>query len=139
MKFKSLHHNFILPKRASTEAGGFDIHMPVSGEINPGYITKVPLGFATQVPHGFGAILMPRSGAGSRGLTLVNTIGLIDADYRGEWVANLTIHDGPYVKFESGDRLLQFFVVPLYSGETELVVDLNETDRGVGGFGSTGV
>lgn len=118
-------------------AGAFDIYMPESGKLLPYIPQKVKLGFATEIPAGHVALLLPRSGVGSRGLELVNTCGVIDADYRGEWMATLR-NTMSAIEWERGDRLLQFLIVPVFTHELEVVDSLNETNRGAGGFGSSG-
>jgi dUTP pyrophosphatase len=91
------------------------------------------------LPIGHVAILLPRSGVGSKaGLELNNTAGIIDSDYRGEWVAALRTKSGAYYSWKQDERVIQFMIVPIADVSLELVEELNETDRGVGGFGSTG-
>lgn len=140
MKFKKIHQNFALPLRGSDEAGGLDIYMPEAGIVTQE--PKVfPLGFAAAVPKGHVALILPRSGVGAKqGLELNNTIGVIDSDYRGQWGAYLRTKPGhQHLRFDEGDRLLQMVVVPVADIHPELVKDLDITDRGEGGFGSTGV
>lgn len=137
MQFKSLHPNFQLPQKGSAAAGGFDIFMPTAGRIEHQIPLTVSLGFAAAVQPGFVALLLPRSGAGSRGLELYNTCGVIDADYRGEWKAVLRSKLG-YFEWKAGDRILQFLLVPVSTVQPTLVDELPPTSRGEGGFGSTG-
>ena len=140
MYFEALHPDFQLPTRGSEYAGGLDLYMPEPGSVGQhGLPTKVRLGFAAAVPIGHVALLLPRSGVGSKnGLELNNTCGVIDSDYRGEWIAALRTKDGAYFKWSAGDRVLQMLVVPVASVTPELVDSLDATERGVGGFGSTG-
>lgn len=139
MRIKQLHKSLILPTKGSKDAGAFDIYMPESGSI-PGLSTiKVGLGFSTAIPPGNVALILPRSSSGAKyGLELNNTCGVIDSDYRGEWQAVLRTKDGASFAWLAGDRLLQFLVIPVTSVELELVEDLGVTERGIGGFGSTG-
>ncbi|BAR94570.1 deoxyuridine 5'-triphosphate nucleotidohydrolase [Pseudomonas phage Ka3] len=138
MEIKALCEDFIMPTRGSDTAGGFDIYMPEAGEAKMNTDKLVPLGFSTAIPPGFVALLLPRSGVGAKmGVRLRNTCGVIDADYRGEWMAKI-LTDGPDFKWEKGDRVLQFVIVPAYTPELQLVEELPETSRGEGGFGSTG-
>ena len=140
MNIKKLHPNFKMPTRGTEHAGGFDLYMPEAGVLMPGatYGQMVPLGFAAEIPVGFVALLLPRSGAGAKhGVSLNNTVGVIDADYRGEWMACLRMKNGLPHRWEAGERLLQFILVPVGITELNLVEELGTTDRGEGGFGST--
>ena len=140
MNIKKLHPNFKMPTRGTDYAGGFDIYMPEKGSMMPGatYGQMVPLGFSAEVPVGYVALLLPRSGAGAKhGVSLNNTVGVIDADYRGEWVACLRLRNGLPHRWEAGERLLQFILVPVATPELNLVEELGTTARGEGGFGST--
>lgn len=139
MQVKPMHPNFTLPTRGSDTAGGFDIYMTEAGELAAGQSELVNLGFATAIPEGYVALILPRSGSGSKlGLELRNTVGVIDADYRGEWKAMMKTKEGHSIKWEANERLLQFVLVPVATPQLEAVVDLDETARGQGGFGSSG-
>ena len=139
MKIQLLHPHVRLPERATPDSAGFDIFMPEAGVIENTYVTKVPLGFATAIPPGYVALLLPRSGVGSkRGLELNNTCGVIDADYRGEWFATLRVKNGERFSWEAGERLLQMVLVNCLTPELEVVEQLPTTQRGTGGLGSTG-
>lgn len=140
MNIKKLHPNFKMPTRGTEHAGGYDLYMPEAGVLMPGatYGQMVPLGFAAEIPVGFVALLLPRSGAGAKhGVSLNNTVGVIDADYRGEWMACLRVKNGVPHRWEAGERLLQFILVPVGTTELNLVEELGTTTRGEGGFGST--
>ncbi|WP_460989809.1 dUTP diphosphatase, partial [Staphylococcus aureus] len=83
-------------------------------------------------------MLLPRSGVGAKaGVRLRNTCGVIDSDYRGEWMAVISTDREPF-RWAAGDRLLQMVLVPVGTPELQLVEELSETNRGEGGFGSTG-
>jgi len=141
MNILPLHQNFRTPERSSEHAAGYDLYMPEGGCIvrQSGVGTKVPLGFAAEVPVGYVALLLPRSGAGAnKGVSLNNTCGVIDADYRGEWVATLRLRNDEPVNWLAGDRLLQFILVPIHTPILSTVISLDTTERGTGGFGSTG-
>lgn len=140
MKVMPMHPNFRLPTRATELAGGYDIYMPVAGILQQGEHNgyKVSLGFAAEVPQGHVALLLPRSSAGAKqGIQLNNTVGVIDADYRGEWMAFLRKQDVGFSRWDAGDALLQFLIVPVHTPELEVVSTLSSTLRGEGGFGST--
>lgn len=139
MRFKPLCANFKLPTKGTQGAGAFDIYMPESGAISGSVPRKIPLGFAAEIPEGHVAILLPRSGAGANfGVELNNTAGILDSDYRGEWIAALRTKNEDYFSWEANDRVLQFLIVPIANVVPELSYELNETNRGTGGFGSSG-
>lgn len=143
MKFKPLHPNFRFPSKGTEGAGAYDIYMPEGGALSMEAFPNgrvIPLGFAAEVPPGFVALILPRSGVGVvHSLALNNTCGVIDSDYRGEWKAALRLHsEGIVLHWGAGDRLLQFLLVPVAQVDFELVDELSESDRGIGGFGSTG-
>lgn len=138
MHIQSLHQAFIMPTKASDKAGAFDIFMPEAGIAN-GTSQLVGLGFAAAVPEGHVGLLLPRSSSGAKhGLELNNTCGVIDSDYRGEWQAAMRTKSGVPFKWEAGDRVLQFMLVPVANITLTQVDSLDETARGTGGFGSTG-
>lgn len=142
MKIQPLHDNFTLPVRSTALAGGYDLFMPTAGIIYPNQPNgcMVSLGFAAEVPIGCVALLLPRSGTGSKwGLMMNNTCGVIDSDYRGEWKASLRILNAEQFSWEVGDRLLQMLIVPVVMPTLEVADTLSQTDRGEGGFGSTGI
>jgi dUTP pyrophosphatase len=138
MRIQSLNTGFIMPTKGSGQAGAFDIYMPEAGNtLEPGKLHG--LGFAAEVPEGYVALLMPRSSAGAKYLVeLANTCGVIDADYRGEWKAAIRTKSGNAFSWQAGDRLLQFMLVPVANPTLELVDSVSKTDRGTGGFGSSG-
>lgn len=138
MEIQSLNQAFIMPTKASDKAGAFDIFMPEAGEAT-GESRLVGLGFAAAVPEGHVGLLLPRSSSGAKhGLELNNTCGVIDSDYRGEWKAAVRTKTGIPFKWNMGDRILQFMIVPIANVQLTQVESLDETKRGAGGFGSTG-
>lgn len=141
MNIQPLHENFKLPTRATDLAGGFDIYMPYPGTLYPHQDqgSLQPLGFAAEIPPGHVALLLPRSGTGAKfGVSLNNTVGVIDADYRGEWKANLRLRNASPFSWNEGDRLLQFLIVPVITPELVVVSSLDSTVRGASGFGDSG-
>lgn len=101
----------------------------------------IPLGFSAEVPPGHVALILPRSGAGAKhSIELTNTCGVIDADYRGEWMASIQVKPSANSTYawQEGERILQYILVPVATSEPELVKELSDTSRGTGGFGSTG-
>lgn len=140
MFIQPLHPNFKTPTKGSEFSAGFDIYMPEEGEIKPGETVEIPLGFASSFSIGFVALILPRSGTGFKyGVELNNTCGVIDSDYRGEWKASLKLKDpNASFKWNKGDRLLQFILVPVPQIRIEVTDTLDDTSRGKGGFGSSG-
>ena len=117
-----------------------DLEEPI--EILFGTSYKVDTGIRVAIPEGYTGLVIPRSGSGVAGLNLANTVGVIDSDYRGNLYVFLR-NNRRYgtVKVEPMQRIAQLVVVPVYfyHGSIRFVDKLNETDRGEGGFGSTGV
>ena len=130
-----------LPRKMTEHSAGFDVcaAVPAPVVLSPGEIKLIPCGFAMAVPEGYEAQIRPRSGLASRhGVTLVNTPGTIDSDYRGEVMLPL-INLGPApFAVTRGMRLAQMLIAPVPKVEIEEVADLDETARGSGGFGHTG-
>lgn len=108
--------------------------------IEPGRIVKVPTGLALAIPEGFEGQVRARSGLATRhGLTLPNSPGTIDADYRGELFVALINLGREAVVIRHGDRIAQLVIAPVARARVEVVDSLDETPRGEGGFGSTGI
>jgi len=143
VQFLPLPHGADLPQPAyqTPHAAAMDLHAAVSTPlvIEAGAIAVVGCGFAMALPEGFEAQVRPRSGLASKqGLTVVNTPGTIDADYRGE-VKVALINLGPAaVTVDRGMRIAQMVVAPVTHVAWETVTELPDTARGSGGFGSTG-
>ena len=131
------------PKQQSTGAAGVDLLAALGASetmtIEPGKRALVPSGMSIALPAGYEAQVRPRSGlAVKHGVTVLNTPGTIDADYRGEIKVILINHgDAPFT-IQRGDRIAQMVVAPVSSIEFALREILDETKRGEGGFGSTG-
>jgi dUTP pyrophosphatase len=129
-----------MPTKGTEGAGAYDIYMPESGNTYDNLVTKVKLGFAAEIPTGYVALLLPRSGVGvNLGLELNNTCGVIDSDYRGEWIAAIRTKDNSPIVWKAGDRLIQFLIIPVLSVTLEYVDDLTSTVRDTAGFGSSGI
>lgn len=133
-----------LPAYETDLAAGVDLRAAIDAddpfELKPGARTLVPTGFAMALPPGYEAQIRPRSGlAYKNGITVVNTPGTIDADYRGEVKILLINHGDKTFKINRGDRIAQMVVAPVTQADFELVDSLSETVRGAGGYGSTGV
>ena len=130
-----------LPVQMTEEAAGFDLcaALPQSATLLPGNILLVPCGFAMAIPRGYEAQVRPRSGLAAKfGVTLVNSPGTIDSDYRGEiMVPLINFGQFPFV-VERGMRIAQMLVLPVPPVHFVEVDELNPTPRGTGGFGHTG-
>lgn len=130
-----------LPQYQSRLAAGFDVRAQLDDKIllQPGQRTLIPTGLAFEIPLGFEIQARPRSGwALKQGMTVLNTPGTIDADYRGE-VKIIAINLGHEpVEIADQERVAQLVLAPVWQAELEVVTHLTESDRGVGGFGSTG-
>lgn len=130
-----------LPAYESTLAAGMDLMAAIDSEmvIAPGERALVPTGLAIALPAGFEAQVRPRSGlALKQGITVVNTPGTIDADYRGEVGIILINHGDTPFTIDRGMRIAQMIVAPITQAVWNEVESLPESDRGTGGFGSTG-
>jgi len=130
-----------LPALATAQAAGADLRAAVTAEvtIQPGEIRVIPCGFAMAIPPGYEAQVRPRSGLASQhGLTLVNTPGTIDADYRGEVKVPLINLGRERFTVERGMRIAQMVIAAVPRVEYAEVDELDETARGKGGFGHTG-
>ena len=143
VKIKRLPHGADLPMpvRMTEHAAGFDVHAAVDAPmaLQPGEIKLISCGFAMAIPHGYEAQMRPRSGLASKhGVTMINTPGTIDSDYRGEVFVPLINLGKQAFTIERGTRIAQMLVLPVPKVELVEVEDLDETKRGTGGFGHTG-
>lgn len=144
MKIMPLVKEFIKPEYKTEYSAGMDIYLQEDVTLVIGADNVIHLGFAAEVPEGYAAILLPRSSAGMKGISLRNTAGVIDSDYRGEWIAHIVIdqnQDNALLDewhYKRGDRILQCLIVPVKKVDIELTESVSVTARGNGGFGSTG-
>jgi dUTP pyrophosphatase len=128
-----------LPAQAHPGDAGVDLVAAESVTIGPGERVTVPTGVAVAIPEGFAGLVTPRSGLAHRhGLGVVNAPGVVDSGYRGEIRVILINHGSECVSIARGDRIAQLLVVPVAAVTFELVTDLTPSERGAGGFGSTG-
>lgn len=132
----------VMPRRASAEAAGLDISCPIAFRLRAGEFRKVMTGVKVSIPVGFVGLLFPRSGLGTKGLSLANTVGVIDSDYQGDLTLMLrnTNPNGDWIDIAAGDRVAQLVIIPCAKPD-EIQVDnfSRQTERGEKGFGSTGV
>ncbi|MFH1618164.1 MAG: dUTP diphosphatase [Candidatus Margulisiibacteriota bacterium] len=136
------HENLPLPQYMSDNAAGMDLYAAVNDDIiiGPGAWKLVPTGIAIALPPGYEAQVRPRSGlALKQGVSVLNTPGTIDADYRGEVGVILVNHNQEDLVVKRGDRIAQMVIKEFVRIEFDDVDELVETDRGAGGFGHTGV
>ncbi|UAB78174.1 dUTP diphosphatase [Erythrobacter sp. SCSIO 43205] len=128
-----------LPAYATDGAAGMDVVASEDMSIAPGDRKAVPTGLSVAIPEGYEIQVRPRSGlAFKHGVTVPNTPGTIDSDYRGELKVLMINHGTHEFKIERGDRVAQLIVAPVTQGVWEEVDELDDTTRGDGGFGSTG-
>ena len=138
---KRLDPDLPLPRYARASDAGLDLHAAARVVIAPGARAVVRTGLAVAIPPGFAGFVLPRSGlALHRGVTVLNAPGLVDAGYRGELQVILINHDATEsVTLERGERIAQLVVQAVEHVELVEVEDLSASERGAGGFGSTGV
>lgn len=140
LPFRKLMPEARLPAYAHPGDAGLDLASAVDAEVGPGERAMIPTGVAVAIPDGHAGLVLPRSGLASReGLTLANSPGLIDAGYRGEVtcaVVNLD-RERP-VSIRQGDRIAQLVIVPIQLVEPTWTEELPPSQRGEGGFGSSG-
>ena len=138
---KRLSKKVSLPKYETSGSSGMDLAANIDANINidPGETAIIPTGLALSIPKGFEVQIRPRSGlAAKQKISVLNTPGTIDADYRGEIKVILINLGQDSFKVEKGLRIAQMVVCPIEQAQLKEVDDLSETDRGKGGFGSTG-
>lgn len=150
VRIKRLHPDAKIPSYATVGSAGFDLVSVEDAEIGPGECKLVKTGFSIEVPMGFELQVRPRSGNSLKThLRVANSPGTVDSDYRGEmcvlaWNASAKEYDGVgkttygMVSIKKGDRIAQGVICPIVQAEFEEVEELSSTDRGSGGFGSTG-
>jgi dUTP pyrophosphatase len=142
VRIKRLNHGagLPLPSYESTGAAGMDICAAEGVTIRSGRRALISTGFAFAIPDGYEVQVRPRSGlAIKHGITVLNTPGTIDSDYRGEVKIILANFGEEDFKLDRGDRIAQIVVAPVVQADIAEVEDLDDTARGAGGFGSTGV
>jgi len=142
LRIKKLNENAEIPKRATNGSAGYDLCACIEEDvvIKKGQIVKIPTGISAEINTNEAALMIyARSGLASKnGVTLVNCVGVVDSDYRGEIVVPLiNLGNDDYI-IEKGARIAQLVVTPVLLPEIEEASELSETSRGFGGFGSTG-
>lgn len=138
---KRLRDNAILPTYGSAEAAGADLYACLEEDvvIAPGKSVFVPTGLAMEIPKGYAGLIYARSGlACKRGLAPANKVGVIDSDYRGEFIVVLHNHGTETQTVSHGERIAQLVLTPVITPGFCEVDSLSDTQRAAGGFGSTG-
>lgn len=142
LKIKKLKENARIPKTATNGSAGMDLYACIDSAVTlaPGQLKIIPTGIAVELPdNGCAAFLYARSGLGVKhGICLSNGVGVIDSDYRGEICAGLcNVSDKPYT-IEPDERVAQMVIAPVLTPVIVEADELGDTERGAGGFGSTG-
>jgi|TARA_B110001452_G_C14803842_1_gene280490 dUTP pyrophosphatase len=141
IQIKKLSDSVTIPKYETPGSSGMDIAAHITNNIiiNPGEKALVSTGFSIAIPKGYEVQIRPRSGlAAKKNITVLNTPGTIDSDYRGEIKVILINLGKEKFIIESGERIAQMVVCPVIQADLEEVKELPDTHRGLGGFGSTG-
>jgi len=142
VKIKKLRENAVIPKRATEFSAGTDLYACIDEPvvIEPSGLVRIPTGIAMEMPRGdFAAFLFARSGLGVKyGITLSNGVGVVDSDYRGEICVGLcNVSDKPYT-VQPNERIAQMVIMPVVLADFTEADELSDTQRGAGGFGSSG-
>lgn len=143
LTFKKIKENAVIPSRATPGSAGLDIYAcldePITIEV--GEIQMIPTGITSAVDEiDIALLIYPRSGLSSKfGVSLANCVGVVDSDYRGEWLIPLINHGKKSFTVENGMRIAQLVPTRIVIPEIEISEILTETDRGNGGFGSSGI
>ena len=141
IQIKKLNENATIPTRGSDSAAGYDLYACLENEvvIGAGETVKIGTGLSIAVPEGYFGAIFARSGlAAKEGLRPANCVGVADSDYRGEYIVALHNDSAVSRVVTPGERIAQLVVMPYLSVEFDEVDALDETERGAGGFGSTG-
>lgn len=138
---KKLKENAVLPTYGSEFAAGADLYACLENDItiNPGETVMIGTGLAMEIPVGYAGLIYARSGlASKRGLAPANKVGVVDSDYRGEFIVALHNHSNSVQMVAAGERIAQLVITPVIQVDFMETDELENTVRGAGGFGSTG-
>lgn len=141
LKFKKLNPNAVTPSYGTQQSAGADLYsgMDAAITIAPGETQFIKTGIALEIPAGLVGLIYARSGmACKKGVAPANKVGVIDSDYRGEIIVALYNHSNNAVSIEPGDRIAQLVLTPYITAQFCETDELDDTERGSGGFGSTG-
>lgn len=142
INIKKLNKNAIIPNRGSEFSAGYDLYACLEEPINikSNQTVKIPTGLAMEIPVGYAGMIFARSGLSTKkGLAPANKVGVCDSDYRGEYIVALHNHSNNDVVVSPGERVAQLVIIPFLSVDFVETDKLNDTVRGSGGFGSTGI
>ncbi len=142
LQIKKLTETAILPRRGSRAAAGYDLCADICSElvIEPHSTQMIGTGLSIAIPEGYYGAIYARSGLATKeGLRPANCVGVIDADYRGEYIVSIHNDSDTRRKIVPGERIAQLVIMPFLEVDFEEVDELSETQRGAGGFGSTGL
>ena len=140
INFIKLNPSAKAPFRATEDSAGADLFALLDSDTVVSALSRklIPTGIALEIPHGYGGFVFPRSSVSSKhGISLANCVGVIDSDYRGEVLVSLINHSDRDYTVKNGNRIAQLVVMPVELPTFSESVELSETVRGVGGFGST--
>ena len=138
---KKLDERAVIPSYGTEFSAGADLYAVLDCDvvIKPQETVFIKTGLSMEIPVGYAGMIFARSGlACKKGLAPANKVGVVDADYRGEILVALNNHSDSDKTVSHGERIAQLIIMPFYKADFEVVLDLNETTRGDGGFGSTG-
>lgn len=142
LKFKKLHPDAVIPRYATKGAACFDLHAICGSGVKISHgntVATMRTGLAVEIPEGYAMMIYSRSGHGFKhGVRLSNCVGVIDADYRGEIMVKLIQDENGSFTILKGDRIAQAMIVPALQWQLTEADELSDTERGTGGFGSTG-
>ena len=141
MRIKKLNENAVVPTYGTEFAAGADLYACEDGEvvIAPGETKFIHTGIAMEIPSGYVGLIYARSGLSTkRGLAPANKVGVIDSDYRGEIMVALYNQSSAPQAITGGERIAQIVFTPYVTAEFDVACELDDTERGEGGFGSTG-
>ena len=142
LKIKRLAHNKVLPEYKTKGAAGMDLSAAIDEPITlkPLERTLVPTGIKIELEHGYEAQVRPRSGLSIKhGITLINCVGTVDEDYRGELCVPVVNLSNEEYTIQPQERIAQMVIARVEQAKIEVVTELSDTERGEGGFGSTGI
>ena len=141
IRIKKLREDAVVPTYGSPYAAGADLYACLEEEqvVSPGQTVMIHTGIAMEIPEGYAGLIFARSGlASKRGLAPANKVGVVDSDYRGEFMIALHNHSDVPQTVLPGERIAQMVITPVLTAGFLQVEELEETQRGSGGFGSTG-
>ncbi len=141
IRIKKLNDNAVIPTYGTEFSAGADLYaLPGDDTVIPAHATvMIHTGLSMEIPEGYAGLIFARSGlASKRGLAPANKVGVVDPDYRGEFMVALHNHTDEEKTVAGGERVAQLVIVPFITADFEVAAELSDTVRGEGGFGSTG-